>query len=468
MASTASVDIELQATHLPPADGSYPAQEASTSKKQKAEDAPAYLDSLTVNVVETRTALSISSARRSSAVEWFQFSTLCLCLFLAGWNDASLGPLLSTIQNYYGIGYTEVSTIFLSKCGGFIIGSFSSLWLTDKIGFGKCLVLGAVVQALAYAGQVPAPHFAVLDVMNVFVGMGIAIQHAQCNGFVASAKDGGHSKMSWLHACYGLGAVVSPFAATPFAKAQGRRWAYINIISCALSAAVAFELAAVFKGKRQEELMQEQDEETTMLQHEPNSNKYKQVFSLRVVHYLAFFIVLYTGLEITVGGWIVTFIVQERGGGASSGYIAAAFYGGLMLGRLFLLPFSKKIGHRRVIHIYCALAAAMDIVVWQVRSTIGDAVAVSLMGMFLGPLYPLIMSESGLMLPRHLLTGSIGWISGFGQVGSATFPFVTGALASKWGVQVLPPLALVLVLGMPILFVLAITDGMSQRRKKMP
>lgn len=71
---------------------------------------------------------------------------------------------------------------------------------------------------------------------------------------------------------------------------------------------------------------------------------------------------------------------------------------------------------------------------------LGDAIAVSFMGFFLGPIYPLIMSESGMMLPRHLLTGSIGWIAGFGQVGSAVFPFITGALASKWGVQVLPPL----------------------------
>ena len=56
-------------------------------------------------------------------------------------------------------------------------------------------------------------------------------------------------------------------------------------------------------------------------------------------------------------------------------------------------------------------------VVWQVLSLIGDAIAVSFMGMFLGPIYPLIISESGsgTWFPPHLVVGAIGWIAGFGQ-----------------------------------------------------
>ena len=31
----------------------------------------------------------------------------------------------------------------------------------------------------------------------------------------------------------------------------------------------------------------------------------------------------------------------------------------------------------------------------------------------------------------RILAGSIGWIAGFGQAGSAVFPFITGAMAQK-------------------------------------
>jgi hypothetical protein len=54
--------------------------------------------------------------------------------------------------------------------------------------------------------------------------------------------------------------------------------------------------------------------------------------------------------------------------------------------------------------------------VWLVPSIIGDAVTVSVVGILLGPFYPIAMNHAGRVLPRWLLTGSIGWIAGFGQV----------------------------------------------------
>lgn len=77
---------------------------------------------------------------------------------------------------------------------------------------------------------------------------------------------------------------------------------------------------------------------------------------------------------------------------------------------------------------------------WLVPSLVGDAVAVSIVGVLLGPMYPIAMNHAGRVLPRWLLTGSIGWIAGFGQAGSAVFPFMTGALASKVGIKSLHPL----------------------------
>ena len=59
---------------------------------------------------------------------------------------------------------------------------------------------------------------------------------------------------------------------------------------------------------------------------------------------------------------------------------------------------------------------SLELIVWLVPSLIGDGVAVSIVGVLLGPIYPIVMNESSRILPRWLLTGSIGWIAGFGQV----------------------------------------------------
>ena len=84
--------------------------------------------------------------------------------------------------------------------------------------------------------------------------------------------------------------------------------------------------------------------------------------------------------------------------------------------------------------------SSFELVVWLVPSLIGNGVAVSIVGVFLGPIYPIVMNHAGRVLPRWLLTGSIGWIAGFGQAGSAILPFVTGVLAQKAGITSLNPL----------------------------
>jgi len=87
--------------------------------------------------------------------------------------------------------------------------------------------------------------------------------------------------------------------------------------------------------------------------------------------------------------------------------------------------------------------------IWLVPSLIENAIAISFVGMVLGPMYPMVMSQAGRIIPRKRLAGSIGWISGFGGTGAAVFPFVTGALANHFGIRALPPLivALMAVMG---------------------
>jgi fucose permease len=83
-----------------------------------------------------------------------------------------------------------------------------------------------------------------------------------------------------------------------------------------------------------------------------------QILQNKVVQLMAFFILVYVGVEVTIGGWIVTYIINVRGGGPSSGYISSGFFGGLTVGRVALLWINKKVGERRVLFIYSALAIA--------------------------------------------------------------------------------------------------------------
>jgi fucose permease len=119
-----------------------------------------------------------------------------------------------------------------------------------------------------------------------------------------------------------------------------------------------------------------------------------------------------------------------------------------------------KIGVRNVIFMYAFLAIGLEITIWVVPSMIENAVAVfevllhvtssvatdpavtqvAIIGLFMGPMYPLVMTHTSKVLPKWLVTGSIGWIAGFGQAGSAVIPFITGVVASKYSINALQPL----------------------------
>ncbi len=77
---------------------------------------------------------------------------------------------------------------------------------------------------------------------------------------------------------------------------------------------------------------------------------------------------------------------------------------------------------------------------WLVPSLIGGAVAVSFVGFFLGPVYPIVMNHAGSVLPQELISGAVGWMASFGAAGAAVFPFVAGALASGTSINSLQPL----------------------------
>jgi hypothetical protein len=55
-------------------------------------------------------------------------------------------------------------------------------------------------------------------------------------------------------------------------------------------------------------------------------------------------------------------------------------------------------------------------------------------------MYPIAINHTSRIIPRPLVIGTIGWISACGAAGSSLLPFLTGAVASKFGIISLQPL----------------------------
>jgi fucose permease len=97
----------------------------------------------------------------------------------------------------------------------------------------------------------------------------------------------------------------------------------------------------------------------------------------KVVLLGALFIFAYQGAEVSISGWVISFLLTFRNGNpASVGYVTAGFWGGITLGRFLLTQPAHKIGEKKFVYSVVVGAAAFQLLVWFVPNIIGDAVAV--------------------------------------------------------------------------------------------
>ncbi|XBQ94049.1 hypothetical protein V6000_009503 [Aspergillus fumigatus] len=170
---------------------------------------------------------------------------------------------------------------------------------------------------------------------------------------------------------------------------------------------------------------------------------------------IASWLFVYMGVEVSVGGWVVDFMIQERNGKPfESGLVPTGFWAGVTVGRLVLGFVNDWLGERTAITIYLAISIALELVFWLVPKFVVSAVAVSMLGFFTGPLFPAAVVVAAKLLPKHLHTPGIGLASSLAGGGAAILPFAAGAISGARGVQSLQPFILSLLVLMIIIWVL--------------
>ncbi|OQE31723.1 hypothetical protein PENSTE_c001G06847 [Penicillium steckii] len=166
----------------------------------------------------------------------------------------------------------------------------------------------------------------------------------------------------------------------------------------------------------------------------------------KVTWIIAVFLFLYGGTEVAIGGWIVVFMTNIRHGSAfASGMTETGFWLGITVGRFVLGFVSPRIGEKLAVTVYIICAIALELIFWLVPEFFVSAVAVSLVGFFLGTIFPGVVVVGTRLLPKNLHVAAIGFAAAFSMGGGAVFPFMIGAIAQAKGVSVLQPVLLAML-----------------------
>ncbi|KAJ5792054.1 Major facilitator superfamily domain general substrate transporter [Penicillium pulvis] len=370
------------------------------------------------------------------------FSTFWSFLVM-GANDAAYGALIPYLETYYNLSYTVVSLVFLSPLVGYTLAAFLNQRIHTSLGRRGPAIIGPGCHLLAYIINCVHPPYPVLVISFIFAGFGNGIQDAAWNAWIGNMANA-NELLGILHGIYGVGAVLSPLAATSMITEAHLSWFYFYyiMVGCAVIEVVACGMCfwkstgAEFRATNGHALGDNKGGLRSALFRKP---------SARVTWLCSLFLLGYVGVEVALGGWIVTFMIRVRHGSAfASGMTATGFWLGITVGRIVLGFVTPRLGEKLAIAGYIISSIAFSLVLWLVPQFYASAVAVSMQGFFLGPLFPGAIIMMTKLLPQHLHVSSIGFAAAFGGSGAAILPFAVGALAQAKGVSVLQPFIIAL------------------------
>ncbi|KAF2268829.1 MFS general substrate transporter [Lojkania enalia] len=401
----------------------------------------------------------LPSPRREEAVNMMQswnnppmnkWRILCCCFiyFGNGINDSVPGALIPYMETYYHIGYAIMSLIFVGQAAGFVLAAFFNDIILDRIGRATMLMTAETIMIISYIILVCTPPYPAVVVAFFLIGYGEAMTLALNNVYCANL----HPPTAILgaaHGSYGIGGIIAPIIATAMVS-SGTLWSRFYFITFGLSILfLAFAGWSFWSYKEdlpQPLLVTLEPAASRQSAGEATKSKLhdlKLVLKSRVTIFGALFIFAYQGAEVSISGWVISFLINYRDGDpASVGYVTAGFWGGITLGRFTLTHLAPRIGEKTFVILLVGGTMAFQLIAWLVPNIIGNAVAVAILGLLLGPVYPCGQTIFTKLLPRHVQTTAIGFIAGAGSSGGAVAPFTTGILAQAVGTYVLHPVCI--------------------------
>lgn len=355
-----------------------------------------------------------------------------------GATDGATGVLLPSLQAHYGVSKGVVSLLFLALTFGFIVAAFGSGLLVALLGQRRFLMLGAGAFALgAFAISLRPPFAAVLAILLV-LGFGFAILDAGLNAYITGLPEN-MTRLNTLHAFYGIGGFLGPVVASGV-LATGKPWNTVYAVwgVCGLILLVGF--GALF------------DAGTAGARRTASDHGHRSLLTdalrLRIVWLAAVFMLLYVGVEVTIGGWSFSYLTEVRHHGSLiSGWSVSGYWLGITLGRVTLarLAARLRITDAGLIR-YCLVGAGFGaLVIWLAPLPGVAALGLLLVGFSLGPIYPTTIALLPGPVPARLVPSAVGFLAGFGSAGAALFPWLAGNLADAVGLRSLMPYVIALL-----------------------
>ncbi len=343
-----------------------------------------------------------------------------------GLPDTVLGVAWDSMRRELGtpVYYAGFLTTLLTICSA--VSAFFSGEILRRTGTGRLLMICGFVTGCSLLGYAFSPAFWCLLLFAIPLGFGQGAVDTGMNYYVArhyTSRD-----MSWLHCCWGLGASCGPGLVTLILASGGSwRWGYVTVGAIQLGLALLFSL-------------------TLGLWSDPEGgDEKKTAFAEGTVRFCLRFwfcplmMLLYCGIEYSMGLWVYQFLAGCRGFSAeAAGYAVAGYWGMLTAGRFLIGCVANRLGNRRQIRLSMVLSFTGALLLTVPGPAALILCAVGLIGFAFASFYPAMMHAAPERFDDVTAATVIGYQGGAAMLGAAVIPAAFGYLAARTTFALLP------------------------------
>lgn len=396
----------------------------------------------------------VAPARTAAGLWWpvgLAYATFVLIGLFAGVG----GVLLPAQIADYGVDKTTIGMLFFTQAAGFVAAGATAGGLLARVGFRTALVIGGGVLTVAALGTAARPPLLLLLLVQVPVGYGMGMVESVLNAYLAGLSRA-TNRLNRLHAFFGVGALLGPLLATWVLRFAPWTTVWLVLAAAVVPLSVGFltsypprePVRRAGPGpsgpKRPEPRLAGRRSQSERAEHD---GLFLATLRRREVWLGTVLLTVYVGLEISVGNWGFSYLVEGRGQpDLAAGYAVSGFWLGLTLGRFLISPIAVRLGLSAAgMSAGCLVAVtAAAAGVWLLPGPVVAVAGLFALGFFLGPIFPTTMAVVPQVTESRLVPTAIGIMNAGSVVGGAALPWLAGALGQRVGVWTLLPYVVVL------------------------
>ncbi len=423
---------------------------------------------------------------------------LLVVIYLAfiglGIPDSLFGTAWPIIYREYGLPVSLAGAVTMFSCACSAVSSLMSSRVISRFGTARCAAVSTGLTAIGLLGYSLTQNVVMIFACCIPLGFGAGAIDAALNNYVALHF--GASQMSFLHCCYGVGVTISPFIMSLTLKHGhwGGGYRSVFFIQAVITAAVFISLPLWHekRGRAKSDKKQSNEQaaeicetgatessqsEAEICETVANQSSQSEAAADSTVEtaanarangrakpkkprlhglvYVCFVFMLACAIEVIVGGWGSTYLVDALGQNADAAALVVTFYyAGMALGRFVSGLLAQIWSSRRIIKVGCTIIAVAIVVLLL---PLGDAailtssVAMFLIGFGNGPVYPNLVHMTPQSFGSANSQRAMGAQMASAYVGTMLFQPCFGLLAQLLGAGIFP-LCIAVLFAMMIVF----------------